>query len=101
MLPVLVAVAAGGIAGERDYRVTVHAAPRSAVSLHVQVPAGWIAAFCTPSVCAPGHVVVHVPQNGSSVIALHIYRVEGGAAHRANVAVRAGAGRPTTLAVAF
>jgi hypothetical protein len=101
MLPHLLAVAAGTAIGERDYRLTVRAVPHAAVALRAHMPSGWIAAFCTASVCAPGHVVVHVPQSGKSAIALHIYRVRNDATHRGHVLIDAGDRVRVTLAVAF
>jgi len=87
MLPALAAIAIGGASAERDYRVAIHNARRTHVTLRANVPQGWIAAFCTSSVCAPGHVVVRVPANGEAIIALHIYRVANAAPHRGNVTV--------------
>ena len=87
MLPALAAMAIGGAPAERDYRLAIHNAPRAHVTLRAGVPPGWIAAFCTPSVCAPGHVVVRVPASGEAIIALHVYRVVDAAPHRGNVTV--------------
>ena len=87
MLPALAALAVGGAPAERDYRLAIHSAPRAHVTLRAGVPKGWIAAFCTPSVCAPGHVVVRVPANGEATIALHVYRVADAAPHRGHVTV--------------
>jgi|GEM_PF-6491772 len=101
MLPALLAVAAGMSPGERDYRLTVRATPASSVALRARMPAGWIAAFCTASVCAAGHVVVRVPERGASVIALHVYRVRDDAVRRGVIVIDDGTGRPATLTVSF
>ncbi len=89
MLAALAAVAMGMGPSERDYRLTIRDVPGTSVALRAQMPQGWIAAFCTPKVCAPGHVVVNVPANGQTTIALHIYRVESTASHHADVSVSA------------
>jgi hypothetical protein len=89
MLAALTAVAIGMGPAERDYRLTIHDAPRGAIALRTRIPNGWIAAFCTPRVCAPGHVVVNIPPSGQAVIDLHVYRVDSAAAHHANVSVSA------------
>jgi len=89
MLAALAAVAVGMGPSERDYRLTIRDVPGTSIALRAQMPQGWIAAFCTPKVCAPGHVVVNVPANGRTTIALHVYRVEAAAVHHANVSVSA------------
>jgi hypothetical protein len=101
MLSALAAVAAGVAAGERDYRLTVRAEPGTQIALRAKMPEGWIAAFCTSSVCAPGHVVVRIPRSGTSAIALHVYRVQRDAGRRGRVVVDDGRGKPLTLSVAF
>jgi hypothetical protein len=101
MLPTLVAVAAGIAPGERDYRLTVRAAPHASVTLRALIPAGWVAAFCTSSVCAPGHVVLRVPQSGTSAIALHVYRIEDRSSRHGSVFIKDDRGRSLTLPIAF
>jgi thiol-disulfide isomerase/thioredoxin len=63
-------------AAERDFRVVVSSSPGSAVALRAIVPRGWIAAFCTPSLCSRGQVTVHVPKRGSALVALHLYPLD-------------------------
>lgn len=89
MLAAIAAVAVGMGPAERDYRLTIRDLPGTSVALSAGMPQGWIAAFCTPKVCAPGHVIVNIPASGQASIALHIYRVNGTAAHHAIVSVTA------------
>lgn len=101
MLPALVATFAGTGPAERNYRLMLRASPKTSVALHARTPAGWIAAFCTASVCAPGHVVVHIPQSGRSFITFHVYRVQDDAARAGRVVVTDDRGKPVALAVSF
>lgn len=97
----ITALATGAGPAERDYRMTVRGAPASTVALRANVPQGWIVAFCTPSVCAPRHVVVRVPQSGKSTIALHIYRIRDDAARRDTVVINDDRGGSLTLPISF
>lgn len=79
----------------RSYAVRVTAPAGSAVRLGVlDLPAGWIASFCTPRVCSPYRVTLPV-RTGSATIQLSYVRESPRAAalRRLHVAVRDGAGR--------
>lgn len=99
MLAALAALAIGAGPAERDYRLTVRDAPGTRIALHAQMPEGWIAAFCTPKVCAPGHVVVTVSPRGSDTIALHVYRTDDRALHRARIVLTSDKGAMLPLDV--
>jgi hypothetical protein len=73
--------------GARSFAVRVDAPAGSVVRLQaLDVPRGWIASFCTPHICSPGHVSLpvgggtstiqlsYVPadRNGSPLRALHV-----------------------------
>lgn len=101
MLSALAVAFAGTGPAERDYRLTLRAVPKTSVALRARMPEGWIAAFCTSSVCAPGHVVVRVPSSGRSVLALHIYRVRNTGRGSGDVVVSDDRGNSTVLHVSF
>lgn len=57
------------------YRLDVTGKPNA--SLHIstsQVATGWIAAFCTPTVCAPGSVDVTLPASGKAMYSFELIR---------------------------
>ena len=50
------------------YRLIVTGKPNAHLRLEATgVADGWLGAFCTPKVCAPGHVVVDLPTSGQAV----------------------------------
>ena len=101
MLSALAVAFAGTGPAERDYRLSLHAVPKTSIALRARMPEGWIAAFCTPLVCAPGHVVVRVPRSGQSVVALHIYRVRDTGRRTSDVVVSDDRGNSTVVHVSF
>lgn len=57
------------------YRLIVTGKPNAHVRLEATgVADGWLGAFCTPSVCAPGHVDVDLPKSGQSVYQFELIR---------------------------
>ena len=60
--------------GVRSYAVRVHAPAGSVVRLSaLAVPRGWIASFCTPTVCSPFHTSLRV-HGGTGTIQLSYVR---------------------------
>lgn len=59
---------------ERVYRVTASARAGSQVTLRVNAPNGWIAAFCTVSMCARDSVTTAAPPSGTVHVELHLYK---------------------------
>lgn len=59
---------------ERVYRVTASAPAGSMVTLRVNAPGGWVAAFCTPSLCARDSVTTAAPPSGTVHAELHLYK---------------------------
>jgi hypothetical protein len=74
----------------RAYRITIHSQPAAQVVERVRVPPGWVGAFCTPRVCAVGHVTVVVPASGVAVSELHLYRESDTAARHFAIFLTAG-----------
>jgi hypothetical protein len=101
MLPLLTALPSGGAPGERDYRLTIRAAPQAHIALRARLPHGWLAAFCTPQLCARGHVMLRVPSSGRETIALHVFRIDGQATRNSRIAIVDDRGGSLTLAVEF
>ena len=63
--------------GVTSYAVRVTAPVRSQVRLSARdVPAGWIASFCTPRVCSPFRVTLPV-RTGSASIQISYVRTSG------------------------
>ena len=59
--------------GALDYRVAVRGPAGSSVIVTAQPPPGWTAAFCSPRLCAVGHIPVKITASGASVVNLHLY----------------------------
>lgn len=57
------------------YRLTVTGKPNAHVRLEATgVADGWLGAFCTPKVCAPGRVDVDLPKSGRAVYQFELIR---------------------------
>jgi hypothetical protein len=57
------------------YRLIVTGKPNAHVRLEATgVADGWLGAFCTPRVCAPGHVDVDLPESGQAVYQFELIR---------------------------
>jgi hypothetical protein len=57
------------------YRLIVTGKPNERLRLEAtRVADGWLGAFCTPKVCAPGHVVVDLPKSGRAVYQFELIR---------------------------
>lgn len=57
------------------YRLLVSGKPNSTVQLEAtKVASGWLAAFCTPSVCAPQRVSVTIPASGQATYQFELIR---------------------------
>ncbi|GAC1659400.1 MAG: hypothetical protein NVS9B12_12480 [Vulcanimicrobiaceae bacterium] len=55
----------GSVPYTRKYALSVSAPPGTTLALQAgALPANWVASFCTPHLCAPGHLVLTVPPAG-------------------------------------
>jgi hypothetical protein len=62
--------------GAKSFAVRVAAPAGSVVRLEaLEVPRGWIASFCTPHICSPGHVSLAMP-GGTGTIQLSYVPVD-------------------------
>lgn len=57
------------------YRLIVTGKPEAHVRLEATgVADGWLGAFCTPDLCAPGHVDVKLPKSGQAIFQFELIR---------------------------
>lgn len=57
------------------YRLIVTGKPNAHVRLEATgIADGWLGAFCTPNVCAPGRVDVDLPKSGHAVYQFELIR---------------------------
>ena len=62
-------------AAAAKYRLTVTGAPNATFELSTSnVADGWLAAFCTPNVCAPQRVTVTLPASGMATYQFELIR---------------------------
>jgi hypothetical protein len=90
MIVQLAAALVGAGPSELAYRITIRSQPATQIVERVRIPPGWVGAFCTPRVCALGHVTVVVPASGIAVSELHLYRETSIAARHFEIVLSAG-----------
>jgi hypothetical protein len=73
MISLALAATVTSMQGTLTYRVAVRGPIGSSVIVAAQPPPGWTAAFCTPHLCAVGHVPVTIAVGGTSYVDLHLY----------------------------
>lgn len=77
-------------AAAAKYRLAVHGAPRSSVDLRATgLPAGWVASFCTPTLCSPFRYTMHLDARGEGTIEFQAIRTDDAAPRRVRVTVSA------------
>jgi hypothetical protein len=82
----------------KEYAVKAHGAPRAAVQLRAQnVPQGWVAAFCTPTLCSPFAYDLPLDDKGNGRIHLRLIRTGDAAPKHARIAVAAAGASPVTI----
>lgn len=70
------------------YRLTVFGRPNATIRLTASgLAQGWLAAFCTPNVCAPTHVDVTLPRSGRAVYQFELIREETNAPKRSGARI--------------
>lgn len=68
----------GSEPGTAKFGVHLQGTPSSRVRLRVaDLPAGWLASFCTNRVCAPLRVTLTLPRDGKQLIELQVIQNEG------------------------
>jgi hypothetical protein len=73
MISLALAATLTSMQGTFAYRVAVRGPVGSSVIVAAQPPPGWTAAFCSPRLCAVGHVPVTIAATGTSYVDLHFY----------------------------
>jgi len=73
MISLALAATLMSMQGTIAYRVAVRGPGGSSVIVAAQPPPGWTAAFCSPRLCAVGHVPVTIAASGISYVDLHLY----------------------------
>jgi hypothetical protein len=61
------------------FRFELRGAPGTTVAVTASAPHGWLAAFCSRSVCSIGHVSVTIPKSGLASLDLHMHNIASGA----------------------
>jgi hypothetical protein len=73
------------------YRLLVEGKPNATVELEAtEVANGWIAAFCTTTVCAPQRVQVTIPASGQAVYQFELIRESDSAAASSGATITGG-----------
>jgi hypothetical protein len=101
MLVTIAALALNAGPDERSYQLRVHGDPGTRVALRVSGVHGWVEAFCTSKVCSVGHVVTAIPESGTDVVKLSVYRIDESAPHTGRVTVTSDHAPQVTLDVAI
>lgn len=79
------------------FRLTVQGKPNQTIDLVASGTSdGWLAAFCTPTVCSPGRVTVTIPSSGKAVFQFELIRESDDAPHSCGARITAG---DTSIAV--
>jgi hypothetical protein len=75
---------------ETSWAMTVHGAPRARVELSAGgLSKGWIAAFCTPRLCAPLHTIATLDGKGVAHYQFSLIRTDPKAPQWSLVTIRA------------
>ncbi len=89
----------GSVPDAARFAVSIVGRSHQTVSVRVDpIPRGYIASFCTPSVCSVSRVSVRLPANGRESIELQLVRNANDATRPARVTVRALGAVPASLA---
>jgi hypothetical protein len=67
------------------FRIVLHGLPGANVTVRAEPPKGWLAAFCSASICSVGHVHVTIRADGTAAIELRLHDVAHGAHGRTMV----------------
>jgi len=77
------------------HKLLVHGAPNAAAALRGTIDDGWMVAFCTSKLCAPGHVDVTIPPSGEATIDVEAIRLGDDAPQAATLVVESAGARAT------
>ncbi|HET7815844.1 MAG TPA: hypothetical protein VFL13_15890 [Candidatus Baltobacteraceae bacterium] len=81
-----------------EYAVKAHGAPRATVQLKAEnVPHGWVAAFCTATLCSPFAYALPLDEKGDGQIHMRLIRTDDAAPHRLRISVTAPGASPVFI----
>ncbi len=79
--------------GAAKFRLEVTGKPKATLRLRATgVAQGWLAAFCTPHLCSPQQVSVHLSSAGSAVLQFELIRESSAAPTISGATITDGAG---------
>lgn len=94
LLALVLTVAPSG----KEYAVKAHGAPRATVQLRAEnVPQGWVAAFCTPTLCSPFAYALPLDAKGDGQIHLRLIRTGDNAPRNLRISVSAPGASPVFI----
>lgn len=94
LLALVLTVAPSG----NEYAVKAHGAPRTSLQLRAQnVPQGWVAAFCTATLCSPFAYTLPLDEKGNGQIHLRLIRTEDNAPRRLRISLTAPGASPVFI----
>ncbi|HTU83098.1 MAG TPA: hypothetical protein VMF61_13270 [Candidatus Acidoferrales bacterium] len=86
-------------AAAAKYRLTIVGAPNAALTLKAsRLARGWLAAFCTPKVCAPMQVDVRLPASGRTSYAFELIREDESAPAHSGASIESSDGASIAIA---
>lgn len=84
------------------YRLEVSGKPNSTIRLQARgVADGWLAAFCTPRVCAPQRVDVDLPRSGEAVFQFELIRESNTGPKQSGATITGDDGASVTVPTAY
>lgn len=82
------------------YKLTVHGTAEQRVELNAQgLPAGWVASFCTKTLCSPYHYRMELNDRGVGVIEFQAIRTDDSAPKHVEVKVTGSGAQPIELKI--
>lgn len=82
------------------YKLTVHGAASSRVELNAGgLPAGWVASFCTKTLCSPFRYTMQLDTHGAGTIEFQAIRTADNAPRHIRISITASTAKPITLSL--
>lgn len=82
------------------YKLTVRGPARARVELRAGgMPKGWVASFCTDSVCSPFRYGMELNARGTGVIEFQAIRTDDSAPKHTNVVITTSGAKPIDVAI--
>ena len=82
------------------YKLTVHGRPAARVALHADgLPAGWVASFCTKTLCSPFDYTMQLDARGTGIVEFQAIRTYDSAPRHIRIRITAPGAKPIALSV--